>query len=168
MRRNWDVHFLTLAAENAKMGTCIRRKVGCVITDEANRVLSMGFNGVPPGMEHCDANHRCPGAMAKSGSALDECEATHAEANALLQCPDISRAYAAYVTCSPCVGCVKLLLATNIQRVVFTEEYPHPTAKERWLRQSLRIRSRTGDIWLPRTWEHVMLPEEYTEISKSS
>jgi dCMP deaminase len=58
-----------------------------------------------------------------SGTGLDLCEATHAEANALLQCRDPDLISACYVTTAPCVSCVKLLVNTGCRRVVFEDDY---------------------------------------------
>lgn len=78
--------------------------------------------------------HACTGAFSQSGTNLDGCEAIHAEQNALLQCKDVREIHTCYCTASPCITCVKLLLNTGCQRVVFLEEYPHPAAGELWLR----------------------------------
>lgn len=76
--------------------------------------------------------HACSGANSPSGANLDGCQAIHAEQNAMLQCKDVYSIHACYVTASPCMTCVKLLLNTSCERIVFVEEYPHPAAKELW------------------------------------
>jgi dCMP deaminase len=48
-----DDYYLSLLAGIAARGTCVRRQVGAIITDENHRVLSMGFNGTPKGFPHC-------------------------------------------------------------------------------------------------------------------
>lgn len=47
---------MSVAQAFALRSTCSRAHVGVVIAREG-RILSTGYNGVPPGMEHCD--HRC-------------------------------------------------------------------------------------------------------------
>ena len=76
--------------------------------------------------------HACSGANSPSGTNLDGCQAIHAEQNALLQCRDIYQIHTCYVTASPCMTCVKLLLNTSCERIVFVEEYPHSAARELW------------------------------------
>jgi dCMP deaminase len=111
-------------------------------------VLSTGYNGVAAGLPHCNEElvndlefdakpvvlqlHACSGAKAPSGTNLDGCQAIHAEQNALLQCRDMYAIHTAYVTASPCMTCIKLLLNTSCQRIVFVEEYPHSAAKDLW------------------------------------
>lgn len=63
---------------------------------------------------------------------LDGCQAIHAEQNALLQCRDVYAIHTAYVTASPCMTCVKLLLNTSCERIVYVEEYPHSAARDLW------------------------------------
>lgn len=81
----------------------------------------------------------CSGAEAPSGQNLDGCQAIHAEQNALLQCRDVYDIHTAYVTASPCVTCVKLLLNTGCQRIVYDEPYPHGSSELIWVR--------AGRIW---------------------
>ena len=78
--------------------------------------------------------HACSGANLPSGQGLDACQAIHAEQNALLQCRDVYAIDTCYVTVSPCVTCVKLLLNTSCKRVVFSEAYAHSEAREWWLK----------------------------------
>lgn len=127
-----DDYFLYQAVVASLRYTCPRRSVGCVLVDHRFHVLSTGYNGVPRGMPHC-IDSPCRAAGATSGAALDECEATHAEANALLQCPDVDTIWTAYCTTSPCIHCVKLLLNTTCERIVFIEPYSDNRPMNRWL-----------------------------------
>lgn len=131
MRPSRDDSGLMIALVCAQRGTCVRRKVGCLLVDKDYRHLSSGYNGPQSGAVHC-IDVPCAGAGAPSGTGLDACEAIHAEANALLYCPDVRMIDTCYVTASPCVSCVKLLLGTNCRRIVFIEPYPHPEAKVMW------------------------------------
>lgn len=132
LRRSRDSIYLEMAHTLAKRGTCVRRQVGCILVDADGFVLSMGYNGVAAGRPHCSQGHPCPGAHARSGERLDACQALHAEQNAILRLPDPRKVDTAYVTVSPCISCVKLLLGTSCKRVVFSEEYPHTEARTWW------------------------------------
>lgn len=126
---------MELATVIAQRSTCRRRRVGCVLTDAWGRVLSMGHNGAPRGHAHC-IDEPCPGANSPSGEGLDLCEAVHAESCALIFCPDIMKVDTCWVTASPCVHCVKLLMNSTCQMIVFLEEYPHPESKNLWLAEN--------------------------------
>ena len=156
MVRNWQQHFIKIAVDVASMGTCARRNVGCVLVDDRNFILSTGMNGVPPKWPHCksfdsDPGFPCLGSNSPPGTDLDRCVAAHAEINALLHCADIRRIRTVYCTTSPCINCVKALLVTWAVDIVFLQEYPHPEARELWVRHS-------RDLWpaSPRRWIHVI------------
>lgn len=125
--------FIEVARVLAKRATCSRRQVGCVLVDVHGRILSTGYNGNPPGLPHC-IDKPCAGSQCPSGQGLDLCEATHAEINALLFCPDIKKIHTAYLTVSPCIQCVKALATTSCNEIYFIEEYvgAHSRAKEIW------------------------------------
>lgn len=137
-----------------------------MLVDQKGHVLSTGYNGPASGEPHC-IDHPCPGANLKSGTGLDVCEAIHAEANALLQCRDPWAINTCYVTASPCVHCVKLLMNTSCRRVVFMDEYPQAEAKVLWL----SVNERMGAAWRqwvrmdvensPTLWSFRNMVEEY-------
>jgi dCMP deaminase len=167
-----DETWLVVARAIAEQSTCLRRRVGCVLTNRRGHVLATGWNGVASGQPHCNErapyddneaaydavhggfNHQypnaCVGATAPSGTALDQCQAIHAEQNALLQCRDAYAIETCYCTASPCVTCVKLLLNTSCRRIVFIEEYPHHEAEDLWLSGEARFR---------REWRQIKITE---------
>lgn len=145
-RPSRDQYFLRMAALVATRSTCVRRAVGCVLVDSLGRVLSTGYNGVPKDFAHCNEGNLCEGASAPSGTGLDLCSAIHAEQNAIMFCPDVSRIHICYLTVTPCVSCLKLLLNTDCEHIIALEEYPHPTASMTWRKAG-------------RYWHIVKLPE---------
>lgn len=153
MRPTKEEYFIRMAKLASIRGTCVRRQVGCVLVNERGHVLATGYNGVARGQPHCNESvisggsgtpaypHACPAAKAVSGTMLDGCEAIHAEQNALLQCHDVFAIHTCYVTHSPCVTCVKLLMGTSCRRIIFAERYAHDDqAKQLW--------ESTGNRWL--------------------
>lgn len=138
---------LRLAELTAQRSTCLRRAVGAVLLDAAGHILATGYNGVATGLPHCNEPtspgqpgdngpvyaHACSGAFSPSGTNLDGCQAIHAEQNALLQCRDVSAIRTCCISASPCITCVKLLLNTACEEVVFAEEYPHQSARVLWV-----------------------------------
>lgn len=122
MRESKEQYFLKIARLVATRATCPRRSVGCVITSINNHIMSTGYNGVPKGFPHC-IEHSCGGESSKSGQNLTSCMATHAEQNALLQCPNVMDIGVIYITTSPCITCAKLIANTSCYKVVYSEEY---------------------------------------------
>ena len=114
-QRRYDVAYLKMAMEWAKLSHCNRKQVGALIV-KGNMIISDGFNGTPSGFENC---------------CEDESDATkwyvlHAEANAILKvaastqsCKDATL----YITLSPCKECSKLIHQAGIKRLVYAKEY---------------------------------------------
>ena len=141
-RPTLDETYLQIAEIVAKRATCPRRQVGCVITDANGRILSTGYNGVAHGQPHC-IDTPCPAALMPSGAAKDlACEAIHAEQNACLFLKEPRQADTIYLTISPCITCVKLLLGTAAQRIVLREHHHDSGGAILWMsagRQIIRI-----------------------------
>ncbi len=102
--------------------TCYERRVGAVALDARGFVLATGYNGPPPGVNHCVSGvggqkPACSAGKLKHNSVL-ECGAVHAEYNALTRC-DMSRVHTVYVTTAPCTECVNLLLASGCKRLFY-------------------------------------------------
>lgn len=138
-RPSRDEAYLEIAKIVAQRGTCARRRVGCVLVDPKGRILSTGYNGVAATRPHCSEGHACKGANFPSGEGLDFCEAIHAEQNAILFLPDPFAVETCYLTATPCVSCVKLLLGTSCKRILALEDYPHSLSKTYW--------TESGRIW---------------------
>lgn len=133
-----DEVWLRVAFEIARLGTCYRRQVGAVFLNEAGHVVATGYNGTPPGANHCIDNP-CSGAKCPSGTGLELCEAIHAEQNGLLQLRNPFEVHTVYCTDSPCIHCVKMLMGTSVKRIVFARKYPHSTSED--------LCKRRGILW---------------------
>jgi dCMP deaminase len=132
-RPSLDEVMLGMAEKFSERGTCIRRRVGCILINARGEIIGSGYNGPARGEPNCIDNP-CEGANYPSGQGLSKCQAIHAEANALIRCRDVYDVHTAYCTLSPCVECTKLLLNSSCRRIVFREEYVHLDSKEWWLR----------------------------------
>lgn len=128
-----DLHTTMLAVAHilARRATCRKLAVGCVLVDGHGRILGTGYNGVPRGLPHC-TEVPCGGADSPKGSDL--CEAVHAEQNALLMCRDPEQIATAYVTHAPCMRCMKMLLNTSCQHIVYSSSLIEPAALVLWAR----------------------------------
>jgi dCMP deaminase len=131
-RPDIDTYMMGMALMAASRATCVRRSVGCILTNKRHHIVATGYNGVPRGFAHC-GTLMCPGSTAPSGTQLEGCMATHAEQNALLQCTDVESIETCYCTTAPCITCTKLLLNTGCQNIVFLHDYPGDIAKGMWI-----------------------------------
>lgn len=110
--------WMMMARAASLRATCFRLNVGCVIVEDDRKVVSVGYNGVPPGQPHCIGNN-CP------GEAL--CNLTiHAEKNALSKLDYdimVGKEYDLYTTHSPCAACCHAIEWYPIRTVFFEAEY---------------------------------------------
>ena len=127
-RPTWDEYLMELAQVASKRSTCLRRKVGAVLVTKANRIISIGYNGAPAGLPHCEDLGGCLREQLKvpEGERHEICRAVHAEQNVLM----VSALYGAstkdttlYCTIFPCVICAKLLAQAGVIQVVYTNPY---------------------------------------------
>lgn len=128
-RPGWDEYFMNIATVVASRSSCLRRKVGAVVTID-NRIVSTGYNGTPRGLLNCDQGgcERCAG-TAQSGASLSECLCSHAEENAVVQAARHGIRLdtgCLYTTFSPCLICSKIIVNSGIKRVVYQFDYPGP------------------------------------------
>ncbi len=110
-RLSIDEIMMDSAHNFAKRSTCIRRKVGCVITNmDRSNIVSIGYNGQAKGLQnHCESS--LPG----------QCGCIHAEANALIKnTPD---GKILYCTTMPCTNCAKLIINAKIKKIYFDSKY---------------------------------------------
>lgn len=122
-RISQDDYFMGIAHMVSRRSTCVRRQVGCVVLNNSYHIIATGYNGVPRGLRHC-IDHPCEGASYSSGQGLDKCQAVHAEANALLQTPNVLSVAMIYCTHRPCIHCIKLIMNSTCSELVYDEEYP--------------------------------------------
>lgn len=123
MKLSFDSIFMNLASDLAFRSHCVKRQVGAVLAKDT-RIISIGYNGPPPGTHNCDEEwpeQGCPRDSRNSCSL-----ALHAEENAILYAikngTQIQGA-TLYTTLSPCIACARLILSSGIKEVFFKESY---------------------------------------------
>lgn len=118
--------FLAIARELSRLSTCRKRQVGCILTDEFNRIIGSGYNGIASGIKHRCIQEGCIRETCAPGEDLLRCPAIHAEANALMHCTDIKQVRCAYIYgASPCIECAKLLCNSEV-KTVYTDRLYSP------------------------------------------
>jgi len=126
-RLDWYQYFMKIANLVAERSTCCRAKVGAVIVKDKN-ILSTGYNGSPSGLPHCtDVGCLVYKSITPDGSVEENCFRTiHAELNAIAQAAkhgsSINNADI-YITHTPCIHCLKVLINTGIKNIYYQREY---------------------------------------------
>lgn len=125
-RPDWDTYWMEMADVVKSRSTCLRRQVGAVIVND-NHMLTMGYNGAPSGLSHCNEKGCIRQKLnVKSGEQLSICRAVHAEQNAMIYAAKHGtsvKGATIYVTTSPCHTCAKMLINAGILRIVYREKY---------------------------------------------
>ena len=114
-RPKFESIYMQLAVTLAERSTCVRLKVGTVITStDFRKVLAVGYNGNATGLpNHCDREE--PG----------NCGCLHSEENAVINC-DAPRHVekVVFVTHLPCSQCAKRLINLgNVKKVFYRTDY---------------------------------------------
>ncbi len=133
-RLSWDQYFMTITRQVAERSTCTRAKVGAVIVRDRS-ILATGYNGSPAGMPHCTEvgclvyESRTPG-----GEIEQNCFRTiHAEINAIAQAAKNGASIkdaSIYITHTPCIHCLKVLVNTGIGDIFYEKPYKLDTVAD--------------------------------------
>lgn len=125
--------FMEIAEVISDRGTCSRAKVGAVIVVD-KRIVSCGYNGAPPGVEHCDHRRNRKWMMSDGGDGptgpyeSDEpCTVSiHAELNAIAWAARSGVATIGgkiYCTHAPCLPCAQAIISAGINEVIYRRPY---------------------------------------------
>lgn len=114
MRPNWTDYFLGLAKAVSQRSHDIHTQHGCIITDQQHRILGVGYNGFPKGMD--DSN--LPTFRPDKYHWM-----IHAERNALSNCVIRPDNGIAYVTGQSCNDCIMALWQEGVQTVVMSDNH---------------------------------------------
>lgn len=115
----WDQYFMGIAMLSAQRSKDNHTQVGACIVDEDNKILSVGYNGMPTG---CNDDEM---PWDREGEPLDTKYAyvCHAELNAILNYNGGALKGAhLYVTLFPCNECAKAIIQKGIREVIYISD----------------------------------------------
>lgn len=116
---SWDQYFMGVAILSANRSKDPSRQVGCCIVDDKNRILTVGYNGLPNGCS--DDEYPWDKEDENNNKYM---YVVHSELNAIInyrgRIPDKSRMY---VTTFPCNECAKAIIQAGISEVIYYEDY---------------------------------------------
>ena len=111
MSEKWNKRFLDMAKLISTWSKDPSTIVGCVITDNLNRVISIGYNGYPRGVKDTyndDRNEKLR-------------KTIHAEENALLFAKQSLIGTTIYVTHPPCSRCAAKLIQAGVSTIIYLQ-----------------------------------------------
>lgn len=116
---NWEEYFMGIALLSAKRSKDPSTQVGACIVDEDNKVVSIGYNGMPRQVDESQLTW-------EKGEYLNNkyLYVCHAEFNAILNIRNGSslKGCTVYVTLFPCNECAKAIIQTGIKKVVYLSD----------------------------------------------
>ncbi len=128
--KTWDRTYLNIAKEISQQSFAQRRKVGCILVKEGS-IIAFGYNGMPSGWDNnCEIGDKT------------RPEVLHAETNALTKLTRSTMSSSGstmYVTLSPCIDCAKLIVQSDISRVVFDEQYRDTSGIEFLIKSNIKV-----------------------------
>ena len=116
---SWDAYFMGIAILSAQRSKDPGTQVGACIVGADNKILSVGYNGMPIGC----ADEAMP--WAREGEPMDTkyLYVCHAELNAILNYSGGSlQGATVYTTLFPCNECAKALIQSGVKRVVYLSD----------------------------------------------
>ncbi len=116
---SWDAYFMGIALLSAQRSKDPGTQVGACIVGADNKILSVGYNGMPTGC----ADEQMP--WGREGNPMDTkyLYVCHAELNAILNYSGGNiRGATVYTTLFPCNECAKALIQAGVKRVVYLSD----------------------------------------------
>ncbi len=108
-----------IAERVSKLSSARRLQVGAIVVRD-DRIISIGYNGMPAGWDN-NCEH-----LQEDGTLKTRPEVLHAEMNALMK---LARSYESglgadlFITHSPCMECAKGIYQAGINRVYYGTQY---------------------------------------------
>ena len=116
---SWDQYFMGVALLSAQRSKDPGSQVGACIVNSDNRILSVGYNGMPTGCQDDEMPWSREGSFLQSKYAF----VCHAELNAILNYRGGSlEGSKVYVTLFPCNECAKAIIQCGIREVIYAED----------------------------------------------
>ncbi|MCR5624536.1 MAG: dCMP deaminase family protein [Lachnospiraceae bacterium] len=124
MKRNdyikWDEYFMGIALLSAERSKDPNTRVGACIVGQDNKILSVGYNGMPAGCSDDDYPWDRDNSDDLDNKYLFVC---HAELNSIINYAgsDLKGAHI-YTTLFPCNECTKALIQAGIKEVIYLSD----------------------------------------------
>jgi len=120
----WNQAYMDVAERFAELSTARRLKVGAIIVKD-NRIISIGYNGMPSGWDN-NCEHEATWPTGEVRFLETKAEVIHAEANAiskLASSNESGKDADIFITHAPCMQCAKLIYGSKIKNVYFKNIY---------------------------------------------
>lgn len=114
---SWDEYFMGIALLSAQRSKDSNTQVGACIVSADNKIVSVGYNGMPTGCQDDEMPWEREGDFLHTKYPF----VCHAELNAILNSTASVRGCTLYVTLFPCNECAKAIIQSGIRRVIYLD-----------------------------------------------
>lgn len=123
MKQKFIEAYMTTAETFAELSSAVRLHVGAIVVKD-DRIISIGYNGMPSGWDNTCENvvYR----IAEEPVLQSKPEVLHAETNAiakLAKSTESGDGAILFVTHAPCLDCAKLVYQSGINSVFYRNSY---------------------------------------------
>jgi len=129
MKQKFIEAYMDVAERFAQLSSAVRLQVGAIVVKD-DRIISIGYNGMPTGWDNCCEEEVLVDYGNRSSDAKYELkskpEVLHAESNAiakLAKSPESGEGASIFITHSPCIDCAKLIYQSGIATVYYKNNY---------------------------------------------
>ena len=114
MKKKFIETYMDVAERFAQLSSAKRLQVGAIVVKD-DRIISIGYNGMPSGWDNCCEDDN-----------KTKAEVLHAETNAIAKLAKSSEGGCGatmFVTHAPCIDCAKLVYQSGIDTVYYKNDY---------------------------------------------
>ena len=125
MKKKFIKTYMDVAESFAKLSSAVRLQVGAIVVKD-DRIISIGYNGMPTGWDNCCEEVVPPNEWVEFEQLKTKPEVLHAEMNALMKLAKSSESgnnAAIFITHSPCIDCAKGIYQAGIKEVYYKNDY---------------------------------------------
>lgn len=115
---SWDEYFMGVAYLSAMRSKDDSSQVGACIVNQKNRIVGIGYNGLPIGCSDDDFPWEREGSYLETKYPY----VVHAEPNAILNATVPLEGSRIYVTLFPCNECAKLIIQSGIKEIIYLSD----------------------------------------------
>lgn len=135
---SWDEYFMGVAMLSAMRSKDSNTQVGACIVSSENKIISVGYNGMPTGCDDDDMPWEREGDTLETKYPF----VCHAELNAILNRQAVSlNGSRIYVTLFPCNECAKAIIQSGIKEVIY---FDNKYADSNGVKASIKMFEKTG------------------------
>ena len=132
---------MDVAERFAQLSSATRLQVGAIVVKD-DRIISIGYNGMPSGWDNCCEEKVYDTAAESTYQLKTKPEVLHAESNAiakLARSSESGEGASIFITHSPCIDCAKLIYQSGIATVYYKNEYRSTQGIDFLLKSGIKV-----------------------------